>query len=152
MVVPFEGLVSGTVYARVWAYVPSSSMHRTMTFLLLGENTDDSLYPLAALQITSTRSRVYVGHPHERWIAGAAPTFPLDRWVCTTLSAQPGNASPRVTATVDGVMVADETLTGAVLASVDTLEVGIQYTDATSLSAEIFVDEVELDTSPLPCE
>ena len=150
--VDLGGRTGVTVHARAWVYMPSSSPHDVLSFLLIGHDADPD-YPLVALQTVPSRSQVYVGVPFRRLATGGtAELFPRDRWVCTTLSIDTGTDTPRLLATVDGTVVADETFAGAVVPAADFGNVGIEFTNAGTPSAELFIDEVEFGIEPLPCD
>jgi hypothetical protein len=143
---------TGTIHSRAWIYVPSTSPHETLSFLLIGHDADPE-YPLVALQATESGSRVYVGVPFMRLATGGSSVaVPRDRWICATLSVDTGDASPHLLATIDGNVVADETFGGAVVPSADFGNAGIEFTSSSTPSAEIFIDEVEFGSEPLPCD
>jgi len=145
------GRTGVTIHSRAWLYLPSSSPHDVLSFLLIGHDANPS-YPLVAVQSSNTGGRVYVGDPFRRLVTGGTSlTIPRDRWVCTTLSVDVGSDSPRVWATIDGTVVADETFAGPVVPTADFGNVGIEFTNAATPNAELFIDEVEFGTEPLPC-
>ncbi len=147
----FPGVASGTIHARSWVYVPSSSEHATVTFMMLSEE-DAGAFHLAALQLRSSNlARVYVGAPLDRDVAGSAP-YPRDRWFCTSLEVDLEEATTRIRATVDGQPAADETFEQRLFGEVEFFDVGLQYTGALSPSAELFMDDVEVGIDPLPCD
>ncbi len=145
------GRTGVTLYAKTWLYLPSESQHEVLSFLLIGHDADPD-YPLVALQSVPGSSQVYVGIPFGRPGAGGAGLpVPRDRWICATLSIETGTDTPRLHATIDGSVVADETFSGPVVPEADFGMAGIEFTNSGTPSAEIFIDEVEFGTEPLTC-
>ncbi|MBO6936706.1 MAG: hypothetical protein JJ863_17165 [Deltaproteobacteria bacterium] len=145
------GRTGVTLYAKTWLYVPTASEHEVLSFLLIGHDADPD-YPLVALQSVPGSSQVYVGMPFGRpGAGGSGEPVPRDRWVCATLSIETGTDTPRLHATIDGNVVADETFSGPVVPEADFGMAGIEFTNAGTPSAELFIDEVEFGTEPLTC-
>ncbi|MAQ15132.1 MAG: hypothetical protein CMN30_10120 [Sandaracinus sp.] len=143
-------ITSGTIYGRAWIYLPASSAHSSLTFMMFAE--ERAPWPLVALQLTQRElGRVWVGPPVSRHLTGSV-TFPRDRWVCANLEVTVDSAGTTVRSTVDGMVAAEETLTSSVLDVAQRFDLGIQYTGMESPSADIYVDDVEVSLAPLPCE
>jgi len=141
---------TGDLYARGYFYVPSTLDSEGVSLLYLGEST--SPYVGVALQLAADeRTDVYVG-PADRLAAGPRLAIPRDAWVCLQLHLQLAMRG-RVEAWIDGAVTADESLVDTLPAGgIDRLITGIEFSVPTQLSARVYVDEVAVGPSPIPCD
>jgi len=141
---------SGALYVRAYVYVPSSVVSTGISFLFVGEAV--APYAGIAFEITGAgRASVYIG-PLDREAAGAHVPMPRDRWVCATLTLDVGDTG-RARAAIDGVSTVDEALIDVLPAGgLSRVTTGIEWSSPTQMSADVYVDEVVVSTSPIPCD
>ncbi len=122
--------------------MPSTSPHEFISVLLLG--SDDALVALQVLADDTFSMFVTGGN------ATVEPvTIARDRWICLTLSLVVTSGTAVYRATMDGTTIYDGPVMGSLATATDFAMAGIENTGAAN--AEIFVDDVELSTTPLPC-
>lgn len=145
----FDELESGAVYLRAYVYLPSSVDVGRFTILSLAGGGPPyvgvavGLGPGGALQLEVSSAPEYL--PTET-------ALPRDRWTCLMVEvdvAQDGSAA----LVVDGAPVVSASDLDTVPGGGATLAAaGILWAPADQGPAEIYIDELVVDTVPLTCE
>ncbi len=130
-------------------FVPSAAVVRDFTFFAIGETV--SPYHGVSLGIGgddragaySTISATYVQH---------SATVPRDRWVCFELHVAIDETAGVIEVYMDGVRGGTrDTLDTVPAAGFDYLLAGIGYSGPMQDPLTVYLDEVALSTSRLPC-
>ncbi|MBX7098566.1 MAG: endo-1,4-beta-xylanase, partial [Myxococcaceae bacterium] len=141
-------LRTGTLYARVHVFVPSSANFQGMNLFGVGESTAPYQGVFAALsgnqlQLSLTTAGQY---------PVSSVTLPRDQWSCVLLSLTLSDTAGSASLTLDGAPA-------IAVSGVDTLPAGgmgnalfgITYLAPATATGEVFLDEAVVSTSPVGC-
>lgn len=145
-VAPLSAVTSGELHARGWFYVPSNfDILKFNLFQLAGDG------PGALAVVDQGDLNAYLG------VAGAETIYttvamPLDRWVCIGLDLVVADVGGSFAISIDGTQVGS-------VSNVDTLSpggyedvtAGMPYAAPGQEMGTVFVDDVAVDTQPIPC-
>jgi hypothetical protein len=138
---------TGTIYVRVWAYLPSPIANTIMQVVNL---TDNSVYGVAYM-INNGHPGINDYTPPLAFDYANNQTVPRDRWTCLQMSATQSGTTGDIHIFVDGTEVNVAQL-GAPLSTLAGLSLGLSYPNAVTLPAEdMWIDEIIVDTKPTTC-
>ncbi len=136
----------GELYARVYVYVPSGFTASAADFLDV-DGTDNGMF----LGVGAGDSVFAYFDKVSRQARSGPSAIVRDRWTCVQVHVTVGLGGS-VDLSVDGTVVAGQTgVDTTVSGGYDTVGGGLVWTDPTQASSEVYVDEVAVGTSPLPC-
>jgi hypothetical protein len=145
----FESVEQGTLRTRAYVYVPSSSSGE-MTFLALSEDAEPYEHVSTGLDVDGTLRIDALTASHRE---SSDFLVPRDRWLCVELAIDVDAAAGSATVKVDGVarVVATglDTRPGG---GYDNVIAGVGWAPSAQTDAEVYLDELVVDSGPTPCD
>ncbi len=148
---PLPAISSGDLYARFYAYIPSGFTAVLADFLYMGSTTDpyDGMY----VGISAAESMNLYFDMGTYYVQSGVDAFPRDRWMCIQVHLGLSDSSGTAELRVDGAVIASDSGIDTLPAGGYTdLSAGIVYTDPTQSKAQVYLDDLAVGTSPLPCD
>jgi hypothetical protein len=142
---------TGDLYARAWMFAPLGTLTGRINVLYLGSSANDGGVDV---NINGNGALDLYFREHDVRNVSAASVVPQTRWFCLQIHMTLDDDAGDVEAWVDGTRVAggngaQDTIP---LGGVTTYMTGINWTEAGQSTTTLFVDDVALDTAPVPCE
>lgn len=139
----------GTMWVRMWLYLPGDVEVDSISLLYVGNR--DGSEGVSAQTYGGGRIAQWIG-PADQW-HGTETSLPRDRWTCIQYRVEIADVGGEIELFVDdepaGLFVDLDTLATGGFAG---LEAGIEYTGDTQLPLTLYVDEVALSRTRLPCD
>lgn len=141
---------TGQIYARAYIYVPSSVSVSGLSLLIIGEDADP-WHHIGFEIAPDDRAKIWFDEDQVQYF-GSTPV-PRDSWFCVQLRIDIANMNGEVECSIDGESVMTvggrDTLPSA---GYGLLNVGVAFAVPAQEPTTVFVDEVVLDTQPIPCD
>ncbi len=140
--------VTGMIYARAWMYFASPMPGTPFAQLINFANT-------AGVGISMGERSAYVvdnDYTTPQYAQSTVTMLPLDRWTCLQL-AIPSGVSGTTHVSVDGVEVPDIATSQTNQPAPDHVYLGVEWVATVTSQAafDAWIDEIAIDTSPVPC-
>ena len=145
------GISSGDLYARAWILAPLGTVTGRINVLYLGSTAEDGGVDV---NINGNGALDLYFRQRDVRSVSAAGVVPQTRWFCLQIHMKLDDSAGDVEAWVDGTRVvagngAQDTIpVGGVISYMT----GINWTEAGQSTTTLYVDDVALHTSPVPCE
>ncbi|MGE5184086.1 MAG: hypothetical protein ACM31C_18575 [Acidobacteriota bacterium] len=140
--------VTGTIHARAWMYFASPMPGSPFAQLLNFANTAGVGISMGA------RSAFVVDNDYTtpQYAQSTVTMLPLDRWTCLQLDL-PSGISGTTHVYVDGVEVPDIATSQTNQPAPDHVYLGIEWVGTVTSQAafDAWIDEIAIDTNPVPC-
>lgn len=138
---PFNGVMSGELWARAWYYFPSSvTVSGTVSTLVMSQIEG----PYFGFSLIAEKTRLQIGSL-QTFYPDIMPSsvFPRDAWTCLELHVVIDASAGTFEAYVDGALKVKATGVNTLPASGYTsVDVGIHYTNSAQAATEMYVDDV----------
>lgn len=143
----FPGLVAGDLYVRAFYWIPASSqITDQLSIMVTGNNID----PFPSANVLLVPGEIHLNVE----VSGTfgALNFPHDRWTCVELHIVIDPAGGVIEAWVDGMLRATGSdLDTEVAGGYTNVDIGVHYATPAQAPAEMWVDEVVVDLTPIGC-
>ena len=141
--------VTGEIYARAWMYFASPMPGTPFAQLINFANT-------AGVGISMGERNAFVvdnDYTTPNYVASTTVMLPLDRWTCLQL-AIPSGTSGTTHVAIDGAEVTDASSSQTNQPAPDHVYLGVEWVaTVSSLPAfDAWIDDIAIDTSPVPCQ
>lgn len=140
--------VTGMIYARAWMYFASPMPGTPFAQMINFANT-------AGVGISMGERNAYVvdnDYTTPQYVPSTTVMLPLDRWTCLEL-AIPSGISGTTHVYVDGAEVTDAAASQTNQPAPDHIYLGIEWVATVTSQAafDAWIDEIAIDTAPVPC-
>jgi hypothetical protein len=142
---------TGDLYARAWLFAPLGTFIGRIHVLYIGSADNDGGVNVNI----NGDGKVDLYFPElDVRAASATGIVPQSSWFCLQVHVQLSNTSGNADASVNGTKVvsgngAQDTIP---VGGVTSFMTGVNWTEAGQSTTLLYVDDVALDTSPIPCE
>lgn len=144
-------LRSGDLWMRAYFYLPSGYAYSGFNLVAFHEETDPWHGMTYAVGSTA-RPYIWFDEPYYGESAPAL-AIPRDRWTCLQLHIVLSDTAGSVRAYVDGALaVSFDAVDTTPAGGYDNMFAGITYAKPTQGNVVVYVDEIAVGTSPLPCD
>jgi hypothetical protein len=149
----FPAVKDGDLYLRAYIYVPDGLETQTMNILFLGDIATPDPFKGTDFNLLDGALQTYSPQDHPDRFTSTALTIPRDKWFCFQVHMVVSKDAGAVTINVDGDVALDEKdMNTRPDAGVHLLRIGIDWSSMQTDPFDYYVDDLVLDTAPIPCE